>query len=147
MQTVYILFIASYFMCFINFTWNFFGFIYLFYVYEYTVAVFRHTRRGHWIITDGCEPPCGCWELNSGPLEEQSLLLTAEPSLQPCKHTFWRNFLPTYLPPTCDPAHAVQLGQPASFTEVKTRGSSSYMDSSPQHTRKFSVLRQVRLTG
>ena len=30
-----------------------------------------------------CEPPCGCWELNSGPLEEQSLLLIAEPSLQP----------------------------------------------------------------
>ena len=27
------------------------------------------------------EPPCGCWELNS--LEEQSVLLTAEPSLQP----------------------------------------------------------------
>jgi len=35
-------------------------------------------------ITDGCEPPCGCWDfLNSGPLEEQSVLLTAEPSLQP----------------------------------------------------------------
>jgi len=34
-------------------------------------------------ITDGCEPPCSCWELNSGPLEEQSVLLTAEPSLQP----------------------------------------------------------------
>jgi hypothetical protein len=33
-------------------------------------------------ITDGCEPPCGCWELNSGPLEEQSVLLTAESSLQ-----------------------------------------------------------------
>jgi hypothetical protein len=31
---------------------------------------------------DGCEPPCGCWKLNSGPLEEQSVLLTAEPSLQ-----------------------------------------------------------------
>jgi hypothetical protein len=29
------------------------------------------------------EPLCGCWELNSGPLEEQSMLLTAEPSLQP----------------------------------------------------------------
>jgi hypothetical protein len=29
----------------------------------------------------GCEPLCGCWELNSGPLEEQSVLLTAEPSL------------------------------------------------------------------
>ena len=34
-------------------------------------------------ITEGCEPPCGCWELNSRPLEEQSVLLTAEPSLQP----------------------------------------------------------------
>jgi hypothetical protein len=34
-------------------------------------------------ITDGCEPPCGCQELNSGPLEEQLVLLTAEPSLQP----------------------------------------------------------------
>jgi hypothetical protein len=35
------------------------------------------------LITDGCEPPCGCWKLNSGPLEEQSVLLTTEPSLQP----------------------------------------------------------------
>ena len=34
-------------------------------------------------IIDGCEPPCGCWELNSGPLEEQAMLLTSEPSLQP----------------------------------------------------------------
>jgi hypothetical protein len=43
--------------------------IYLFHVCEYTVIVFRHTRRGHRIpITDGCEPPCSCWELNSGPL-------------------------------------------------------------------------------
>jgi hypothetical protein len=31
----------------------------------------------------GCEPPCGCWDLNSGPLEEQSVLLTTEPSRQP----------------------------------------------------------------
>jgi hypothetical protein len=35
----------------------------------------------------GCEPPCGCWDLNSGPLKEQSVLLTAEPSLQPPKPT------------------------------------------------------------
>jgi hypothetical protein len=33
-------------------------------------------------ITDGCESPCGCWELNSGPLEEQSVLITTELSLQ-----------------------------------------------------------------
>jgi hypothetical protein len=47
----------------------------LFYVYEYTVAVFRNTRRGHQIpfIIDGCESPCGCWDLNSGALEEQPL--------------------------------------------------------------------------
>jgi hypothetical protein len=46
--------------------------IYLFYVYEYTVAIFRHTRRGQQISLriDGCEPPCGGWELNSGPLED-----------------------------------------------------------------------------
>ena len=33
-------------------------------------------------IADGCEPPCGSWELNSGLLKEQSVLLT-EPSHQP----------------------------------------------------------------
>jgi hypothetical protein len=56
-------------------------FIYLFNICEYTVAAFRHTASDP--ITDGCEPPCGCWDLNSGPVEEQSVLLTAEPSLQP----------------------------------------------------------------
>lgn len=25
---------------------------------------------------DSCELPCGCWELNPGPLEEQLVLLT-----------------------------------------------------------------------
>jgi hypothetical protein len=45
----------------------------LFYLYEYIVAVFRHIRRGHQI----------CRELNSGPLEEQSVLFTTESSLQP----------------------------------------------------------------
>jgi hypothetical protein len=40
-----------------------------------------HQKRAPDPITDGCEPPCGCWELNSGPLEE-SVFLTAEPSLQ-----------------------------------------------------------------
>jgi hypothetical protein len=37
------------------------------------------------LITVGYEPPCGCWNLNSGPLEEQSVLLTTEPSLQPSR--------------------------------------------------------------
>jgi hypothetical protein len=40
------------------------------------------------LVTDGCEPPCGCWDLNSGPLEKQSVLLTAKPSLQPPRSPF-----------------------------------------------------------
>lgn len=34
-------------------------------------------------VTHDCEPPCGCWDSNPGPLEEQLVLLTTEPSLQP----------------------------------------------------------------
>ena len=37
-------------------------------------------------IKDGCEPPCGCWELNSGPLEGPKL--TSEPSFQPPEEVF-----------------------------------------------------------
>ena len=43
-------------------------------------------RRGNWILWNWsyrqCELPYGCWELNPGPLEEQSVLLTPEPFLQ-----------------------------------------------------------------
>jgi len=38
---------------------------------------------------DGGESPGGCWELNTGPLEKQSALLTMEPSLQPCTLVSW----------------------------------------------------------
>ena len=41
-----------------------------------------HQKRASDLITNGYEPRCGCWELNSGPLEEQSVLLDTEPSLQ-----------------------------------------------------------------
>jgi hypothetical protein len=34
-------------------------FLNLFYLYEYTVGVFRHSRRSD-PITDGGELPCGC---------------------------------------------------------------------------------------
>ena len=33
-------------------------------------------------LIDYCEPPCGCWELNTGPLEEQVVLLITELFLQ-----------------------------------------------------------------
>ena len=42
-----------------------------------------HQKRSSGPTTDGCEPPCGCWELNSEPV-----LLTTEPSLLPTKVNF-----------------------------------------------------------
>ena len=82
--------------------WELFKVIHLFYVCVYTIAVFRCQKRASDPITDGCEPPCGCWELNWGPLEEQSVLFTAEPSsLQPkgenlniCSTGTWCAWLP-----------------------------------------------------
>jgi hypothetical protein len=47
-------------------------------------------------ITDSCELLRGCWELNLGPLEEQSVLLTAEPSLQPPNFYFLKRVAPSY---------------------------------------------------
>jgi hypothetical protein len=29
-------------------------------------------------VTGSCELPCGCWELNLGPLDKQPMLLTTE---------------------------------------------------------------------
>ena len=59
------------------------------FLYIYIRYLQAHQKMVTNPITDGCEPPCGCWELNSGSLEEQSVLLTAEPSLQPQKSFFW----------------------------------------------------------
>jgi hypothetical protein len=35
------------------------------------------------LLTDGCEAPYGCWDLNPGPSEEQLVFLPAESSHQP----------------------------------------------------------------
>jgi hypothetical protein len=69
------------FFLYIVLSFLFKGFIYLFYICKCRHQT--HQKKVLDLITDGCEPPCGCWELNSGPLEEQSVLLTTEPSLQP----------------------------------------------------------------
>ena len=58
-----------------------------------------HQKRASDPVTDGSESPCGCWDLNPGPLEEQSVLLTAEPSLQPLNRIL---ILPEQFPPTVD---------------------------------------------
>ena len=55
------------------------------YLYVYSVlfaCMPAGQKRAPYLIAD-CEPPCSCWELNSGPLAEQAMLLTTEPSLQP----------------------------------------------------------------
>jgi hypothetical protein len=57
-------------------------FTYLLYEYE------SHQKKASDPITDNCESPCGCWELNWGPLEEQPVLLTTKTSLQPLLNIF-----------------------------------------------------------
>ena len=57
--------------------------IYLFHVYEYYSCLQTHQKRALDPIIGGNEPLYVCWQLNSGPLEEQPVPLTAEPSLQP----------------------------------------------------------------
>ena len=58
----------------------FFSFKDFFYVYSALPARMpTHQKRAPDLITDGCEAPRSCWDLNSGHLEEQSVLLTAEP--------------------------------------------------------------------
>jgi hypothetical protein len=41
------------------------------------------------LIIDVCDPPCSCWELNSGLLEKQIVLLTSELSLQSDRLSFY----------------------------------------------------------
>jgi hypothetical protein len=67
-------------------------------MYMSTLLLEMHQKRALGLITGGCnEPPCDCWELNSGPLEEQSVLLITEPSLQPVHHSYSRvNFACIY---------------------------------------------------
>jgi hypothetical protein len=68
--------------------------IYLFIICKYTVAVFRHTRRGHPIslqMVVSHHVVAGIKTLEE-PLEEQSVLLTSEPSPAPlllfCRRLF-----------------------------------------------------------
>ena len=66
----------------------FFFNIYLFlFIWVHCSCLQTHPRRGHWIPL---QMVVSCWELNSGPLEEQSVLLPAEPSLQPSVPFFWQ---------------------------------------------------------
>ena len=57
-------------------------YLFIYYMCVHCSCPQTQQKRASDPITDGCEPPCGCWDLNSGPLEEHSVLLTTEPSLQ-----------------------------------------------------------------
>jgi len=57
--------------------------LFILYLLVHCCSLQTHQKRALDPITDGCEPSYGCWDLNSGPLEEQSVLLTTEPFLQP----------------------------------------------------------------
>lgn len=50
-------------------------------------AVPKKARRGHQIsgtaLSDGCEPLCGCWEVNPHPLAEHPVLVN--PLSHPCR--------------------------------------------------------------
>lgn len=50
--------------------------------YIYSVLPASLKRAPNFIIDD-CESPCGCWERNSGRLEERPVLLAAQLFLQP----------------------------------------------------------------
>lgn len=46
-------------------------------------------------VIDGCEPLCGCCELNPGPLQKQPVLLTVKPSPQLLvRHLFFKKGKP-----------------------------------------------------
>ena len=55
----------------------------LFIICKYCSCLQTLQKRASDLIMNGCELPCGCWDLNSGPLEEQSVFFPAKPSHQP----------------------------------------------------------------
>jgi hypothetical protein len=70
-------------------------------------------------ITDGCEPPYGCWELTLGPLEEQSVLLITKPSHQPIRKGFLNKTTFTQeLRPTIDKWGLIKLKGFCTFKET-----------------------------
>jgi hypothetical protein len=57
-------------------------------MYEHCHCLQTHEKRALDPMIDGCELPCGCWDLTSGPPEKQSVLLTTEPSHQPTREYY-----------------------------------------------------------
>ena len=56
---------------------------FIYYVYSVLPVYIPAGQKREPDLIDDYEPSCGCWDTNPGPLEEQSVLPTSEPSLQP----------------------------------------------------------------
>jgi hypothetical protein len=64
-------------------------FKFTFILYASVICLHVHLYEiSHFVVIDSCELPCRCWELNPGPLEEESVLLTSKPSFQPAIWAF-----------------------------------------------------------
>jgi hypothetical protein len=88
-------------------------YLFLFYAHWYVLAgTYVCVRLSDLRVTDSCELPCGCWELNQRPPEEQSVLLTAESSLQPPDMIFQRTaIVPGFnFPLSCLVAPGIRAG-------------------------------------
>jgi hypothetical protein len=60
----------------LHFCYSFFLNLFIHYMFVHFSCLQTLQKRESDLLTDGCEPPCGCWDLNSRPLEEQSGALT-----------------------------------------------------------------------
>jgi hypothetical protein len=62
--------------CLSSILFFFFKDLFIYYMEVHCSCLQTLQKRESDFVTDGCEPPCGCWDLNSGPSEEQSGALT-----------------------------------------------------------------------
>ena len=59
------------------------NYLFIYFMTVHTLSLSSDTRKGYQIpLQMVVKSPSDCWELNSGPLEEQTVLLTTETSLQ-----------------------------------------------------------------
>lgn len=58
------------------------SFMYCMRVSALSAHIPAHQKRAPDATANGCVPLCGCWDLNSGLLEEGPVFFTSEPSLQ-----------------------------------------------------------------
>jgi hypothetical protein len=64
--------------------------IYLFIILFIWVHCFHtHQKRASDPITDGCEPPCGCWELNSR-ISGRTVSALNSSAISPTLSTYWK---------------------------------------------------------